>query len=241
MHNIKKIILIFIGFLIISGLAWAGNFGWDNLRGIGPAFKAPSDDISEIIKQNNTDFPLILPNGFSIDIFSENLPNVRVIKQDVLGNFWISQTKEGLVTLLENKDGKIIIFVPDKKFQKSLIFTKYLSKGHLWAKMLDRGISNNIKHCYTFKEWKTLFSKVGLKIDYHSNYGTEQLVKFWSIGLRPYSPFLIEMANNLNLKTRTKIKQKLIKDLVPLLKSYVDFEMSVMGKNNCFHLFVLKK
>jgi len=140
-----------------------------------------------------------------------------------------------------HEDGKIVIFVPDKKFQKSLIFNQYLSKGYLWAKMLDRGIFNNIKHCYSFKEWKATFSKVGLKIDYHSNYGTEQLVKFWSIGLRPYSPFLIEMANSLNLKTRTKIKQKLVKDLIPLLKSYLDFEMSEMGKNNCFHLFVLTK
>lgn len=138
-------------------------------------------------------------------------------------------------------DGKIIIFVPDKKFQKSLIFSNYLSQGHIWAKMLDRGISSNIKHCYTHKEWKTIFSKVGLKIDNHFNYGTEQLVKFWSIGLRPYSPFLIEMGNNLNLKIRTKIKKKLIRDLTPLLKSYVDFEMSQVGKNNCFHLFVLRK
>jgi len=138
-------------------------------------------------------------------------------------------------------DGKIIIFVPDKKFQKSLIFSDYLSQGHIWAKMLDRGISNNIQHCYSLKEWKSIFSKIGLKIDYHSNYGTEQLVKFWSIGLRPYSPFLIEMANTLNLKTRTKIKQKLIHDLTPLLKSYIDYELSSIGKNNCFHLFVLKK
>ena len=107
--------------------------------------------------------------------------------------------------------------------------------------MLDRGISNNIQHCYSLKKWKSIFSKVGLKIDFHSNYGTEQLVKFWSIGLRPYSPFLIEMSNNINLKTRTKIKQKLIKNLTPLLKSYIDYELASIGNNNCFHLFVLKK
>jgi trans-aconitate methyltransferase len=140
-----------------------------------------------------------------------------------------------------HKDGKIIIFVPDKKFKESLIFNQYFSKGDRWAKMLDRGISNNMKHCYSLKEWKSLFSKVGLKIDYHSNYGTEELVKFWSIGLRPYSPYLIEMSNNVNLKIRTKIKQKLINDLTPMLKSYVEYEMSSIGKNNCFHLFILKK
>lgn len=124
MYDIKKNILIFVGFFIISGLAWVGNFWWDNLRGIGPVLRAPSGNISEIIKQkeqNNTDFPLILPNGFSIDIFAENLSNARVIKQDILGNFWVSQTKEGLVTFLENKDGKII---------NSVSIFKNLNKPH---------------------------------------------------------------------------------------------------------------
>ena len=157
--------------------------------------------------------------------------------------YWMNDIKH---ILRESKricqdDGKIVIFVPDIKFKKSLIFNDYLSQGHTWAKMLDRGISENIQHCYSLKEWKSIFSKVGLKIDSHSNYGTEQLVKFWSIGLRPYSPFLIELSNNVNLKIRTKIKQKLIKDLTPLLRSYIDYEMSSIGKNNCFHLFVLKK
>lgn len=131
--------------------------------------------------------------------------------------------------------------MPDKNFQKSLIFNQYLSNKQNWAKMLDRGIYNNTKHCYSLKEWKCIFSKVELKIDYHSNYITKQLAKFWSIGLRPYSPYLIEMANNLNLKTRTKIKKRAIKDLTPLLKSYVNYELSKIGRNNCFHLFVLKK
>ena len=39
----------------------------------------------------------------------------------------------------------------------------------------------------------------------------------------------------------SKIKQKLVRDLTPLLKSYLDFELAKIGKNNCFHLFVLKK
>ena len=105
--------------------------------------------------------------------------------------------------------------------------------------IVNGGGKNNCQS--TLGKWKSIFSKVGLKIDFHSNYGTEQLVKFWSIGLRPYSPFLIEMSNNINLKTRTKIKQKLIKNLTPLLKSYIDYELASIGNNNCFHLFVLKK
>ena len=86
-----------------------------------------------------------------------------------------------------------------------------------------------------------IFTLFGLKIDKHENYATEQLVKFWSIGLRPYSPFLIEMANNLNTVTRTKIKKKIIKELSPLLDSYINYEIAKVGTKNCFHLFVLSQ
>ena len=138
--------------------------------------------------------------------------------------------------------GKIIIFLPDKKFKNSLILNQFFSKNDRWAQMLDRGISNNIQHCYTFSEWKKIFSNCNLKIKSHYNYGSEKLVKFWSIGLRPYSPYLIEMSNNLNLTTRTKIKRKLIRDLGPLIESYISHELNLIGNNNnCFHLFVLEK
>jgi SAM-dependent methyltransferase len=139
------------------------------------------------------------------------------------------------------QNGKIVIFVPDKKFKDSLIYNQFLKGGHTWAKILDRGIYNNIKHCYTLSKWKTIFSKVGLKIEHHSNYATENLTKIWSIGMRPYSPFIIEMANKLKLSDRTKIKEKVISEIFPILRSYLDFEMSKIGKNNCFHMFVLTK
>ena len=176
---------------------------------------------------------------------NEQLPIEKNAFKTVFSNtfYWLNDIRHILneAKRICHESGKIVIFVPDKKFQESLIFNQYFSKKQKWAKMLDRGISNNIKHCYSLNEWKNIFSEVGLRVSHHSNYGTEQLVKFWSVGLRPYSPFLIEMANNLNLKTRTKIKQKLVRDLTPLLKSYLDFELTKIGKNNCFHLFVLKK
>jgi len=59
--------------------------------------------------------------------------------------------------------------------------------------------------------------------------------------MRPYSPFIIEMANKLRLSDRTKIKKRVISEIFPILRSYLDFEMSRIGKNNCFHMFVLTK
>ena len=70
---------------------------------------------------------------------------------------------------------------------------------------------------------------------------TKDLTKIWSIGMRPYSPFIIEMANKLKLQDRTEIKKRVISELFPILRSYLDFEMNKVGKNNCFHMFVLSK
>lgn len=142
---------------------------------------------------------------------------------------------------LVSTNGKIVIFVPDKKFKDSLIYNQFIKDGYEWAKILDRGIFNNIKHCYTLQKWKSIFSKTGLKIEHHSNYATERLTKIWSIGMRPYSPFIIEMANKLTLDERTKIKKRVISEIFPILHSYLKYEESKVGKNNCFHMFVLTK
>lgn len=137
--------------------------------------------------------------------------------------------------------GKIIICVPDEKFKQSLIYTNYLKKNQTWAKMLDRGISSNIKHCYSEKKWEEIFSKFELKVENHVNYLSENLIKFWSIGLRPYSPYIIDMANKLKPEERLKIKKRIIKEITPLIQSYIEYELSLINKKNCFHAYVLTK
>ncbi|MEK7560903.1 MAG: PQQ-dependent sugar dehydrogenase [Patescibacteria group bacterium] len=56
---------------------------------------------------NATGFPLKIPAGFSIEIFAKNVPGARVMALDKFGNMWVSQTKEGLVSVLEITDGKV--------------------------------------------------------------------------------------------------------------------------------------
>lgn len=105
--NFKKIIFTAIGLVLLSGLVWVGIFWWNDLRGVGPAIRPPSENIADIIKnredvpaENATEFPLQLPDNFKIEIFAEDLPGARVIVQDSLGNFWVSQTKQGVISML---------------------------------------------------------------------------------------------------------------------------------------------
>jgi len=158
--------------------------------------------------------------------------------------YWIDNLES---LILESKrilvdKGNLILFLPDQRFKKNLIYNEFLVHGQQWAKILDREIYENIsKHCYTELKWRSIFKKTKLEVKNHYSYMSEKFVRLWSIGLRPYSPFLIEMANSLNTETRSKIKNRLVKELTPLLSSYVDFESSMTHGRNCFHLFELVK
>lgn len=57
---------------------------------------------------NTTGMPLTLPPDFSIEIFADDLPSARVIVQDGMGNFLVSQPQEGTVSLLYMKDGEVV-------------------------------------------------------------------------------------------------------------------------------------
>src|SRR3989338_3267911 len=111
----------FILIAILAAVAAGVVFYYKNLRGIWPAINPPPENITEIIKQNKTMYPLKLPKGFSISIFAQDLPGARVMAMDGIGNIWVSQTGEGKISLLEVKDGIVQ--------NKSEIF-KNLKKPH---------------------------------------------------------------------------------------------------------------
>jgi len=108
---------VFIGIatvFLISSVLGFGIMYWENIRGLGPAVLPATDNIGDIIEetppeaQNNTDFPLQLPPGFSISVFAKDLPGARVMAMDSFGNMWVSQTSEGNITLLEVQEGKVV-------------------------------------------------------------------------------------------------------------------------------------
>ena len=110
----KKVFFILSCILIGAGIIFGGIFYWKNLRGIGPVVFPPPDKIESKLPpaQNNTEFPLKLPDGFSISIFAKDLPGARVMKLDDSGNMWVSQTSQGKITRLMIRDGKVINQTP---------------------------------------------------------------------------------------------------------------------------------
>lgn len=176
---------------------------------------------------------------------NKKFPKFKIKYKTIFSNilYWLKDPSFTLSQISEILDdnGKIILFLPDKKFKNYLIYSEYLNNHQKWAKILDRGIHNNIQHCYSHKIWKQIFSNCNLKIEKHSTHLSKSFIKFWSIGLRPYSPYLIEMANKISLSEKTKIKKRLITELYPLFRSYIEYELNSKTNSNCFHMYVLKK
>lgn len=86
----------------MAAILWAAYFAWNNLRGIAPAIRPPSEDISRVI--NTTDMPLELARGFGISIYAENLGRPRVLQLDPDGNLVASLLSENKVVALPDRD-----------------------------------------------------------------------------------------------------------------------------------------
>jgi glucose/arabinose dehydrogenase len=105
----KKRISIFLLLCGVAALAWLAVFSWNNLRGIGPAVRRPSRDISRFIEHvqggtNTADIPLRLPPKFSISLFAQGLGGPRVMVMDPSGTMLVSIPSQGRVVALPDED-----------------------------------------------------------------------------------------------------------------------------------------
>jgi glucose/arabinose dehydrogenase len=128
----KKALFIVLVLLGIAATIWLSIFYWKNLRGIGPALKAPEQDIAQLIEQagaasGEAAMPLALPPGFSISIFAKGLEKPRVMALDPAVNLLVSIPSQGRVVALPDQDGdgkadKIVTVIDGLKRPHGLAF-----------------------------------------------------------------------------------------------------------------------
>jgi glucose/arabinose dehydrogenase len=108
----KKSLFAILALFIASALIWFAVSSWKVLRGIGPAFRSPSQDIAQLIERakdgtDRAELPLALPPGFSLSVFAQGLGGPRVMALDPEGNLLVSIPSQGRVVALpdQNRDG----------------------------------------------------------------------------------------------------------------------------------------
>src|SRR5256885_579030 len=97
----KKIVSIIIILLIIVG----GAFVW-HFRGAWQAFGPKSGDIAKDITNEGDAGPLHVPAGFQVSLLAQ-VPGARAMVKDSFGNFWVSQTSEGVISEIDVKSSTI--------------------------------------------------------------------------------------------------------------------------------------
>ncbi|MBU2612831.1 PQQ-dependent sugar dehydrogenase [Patescibacteria group bacterium] len=103
MTTLKRTLLIVVGIVIAGGFWFGWSFYRQHLTGIGPAILPSSGDIADLIDRNET--PLVVPQGFSLDIFATDLGGPRVLVEDPNGVLIASVPSRGQIVALPDRDG----------------------------------------------------------------------------------------------------------------------------------------
>jgi SAM-dependent methyltransferase len=157
--------------------------------------------------------------------------------------YWLEDYPATLreIARVMRQDGQCILQVPSENFRDfsfyQRLFVKTKDPRWAWLKLLDRGRSDNIKNCRSQAEWTKDFEAAGLKVANCTAYLPKLVLEVWDIGLRPISPMLIEMANELTPEKRAEIKAKWVANLLPMLAPLCDHK----EPENGFFLFQLRR
>ena len=144
--------------------------------------------------------------------------------------------------------GKVVILVPSDKLSDYSFFNKYyLEQGKPEAmkflELLDFGrLSNNIKISKSGTGWEEVFSQCGLDVAVRRNYISGALARVWDIGLRPFSPFMIQMANKLSPEDRAAVKRRWVEETYEIFSGFLNIQPELESQESpAFFLYVLNK
>lgn len=162
--------------------------------------------------------------------------------------YWLDDFPTTLTEMRRALDdhGQVVLHVPNDSLRDYSFYQQlHVRTGDprwQWLHLIDRGRSDNIRQCRSYADWRDVFARAGFRVAHHRQYLSKLLLQAWDIGLRPISPFLIEMANALAPEHRKDIKARWIDEMMPLLRPFCALSTpDDQDHPPGFHLFVLEK
>lgn len=164
--------------------------------------------------------------------------------------YWLSDPEKIIIEFkrILKPDGKIILFLPDKKFAECSIYNNLYVKTQnpdwKWLEHIDRGrkdhVFRNSKNFEkNFEDWEQIFINAELKIIEHKLSMSPDFTRIWDIGFRPLAPVLNNMVSKLNNADRLEIKEQWIDLFLKFAEPILNIESKATG--GTFHYFILTK
>lgn len=144
--------------------------------------------------------------------------------------------------------GQIVVYLPSENIANYSFYSKYYldsSKPKMmeFLKILDMGrLENNVKISRSAAGWEDIFKKVGLTVTRRRNHISGAMVRLWDIGLRPFSPFMIQMANQLSPEQRADAKTRWVEETYDLFEGFLNIQPDLEAREpTAFFMYVLEK
>jgi SAM-dependent methyltransferase len=100
----------------------------------------------------------------------------------------------------------------------------------MWT-LLNRGRADTLMWTMSVDAFmRDVAGPAGFQLERQESYLSRQTMKVWDIGLRPVSPYLIDMANSLAPERRLEIKHEWCSGLRPILQELVEEELRDAGE-----------
>jgi hypothetical protein len=111
----------------------------------------------------------------------------------------------------------------------------------MWT-LINRGRADLGMWSMDEQPFARMIEKVGrFVIEDCRSYLSRQTLTVHDIGLRPFSPYLIRMANRLPADERLEIKREWCEGLRPLLTELVEEELEAGKRDGGFNFYVLRR
>lgn len=158
--------------------------------------------------------------------------NILYWLRDPISTFkWIS---DGL-----KPGAKLVTLIPNSRYKE--YSRSFKQENKLWT-MLNKGRADQVLWSIDPDEFqKMIKDETELSIEEHSLYCSRQTLSIVDIGLRPFSPYMIKMANSLSPADRFEIKKEWCDELLPLAQELCIEELQRGPKEGGFSFYLLRK
>lgn len=216
-----------IGDHILKKPAYQFTCGLDHKRNL--LEQAKKLDFYQKLILHDANEPLPFPDKSFKTVFSNIL-------------YWLRSPEEtlGEISRILLIGGRTFLCVPNTNFFEFCESYCWQKKRSKLLKIINRGRSESILWLTSYDDFLKLAEMKGFSVVRHQFYLSELTLKIWDFGLRPFSPYLINMTNKLPSNERYDVKKQWIEGVYPLLQEMYLSDKRWQGEAG-FHFFELEK
>ncbi len=168
-----------------------------------------------------------------------NISGIQTVWSNIL--YWLDDPIKVLTGLNDKlpSGSKLVVVFPNNDFLQYC--RSYERNSKLWT-LLNRGRRDTLMWTLDMKEFESALKReTDFEIERATRYLSERTLQIWDVGLRPLSPYLVKMANNLTPELRLEIKHEWCEGMRPFALELLEHELAHGEREGGYNFVVMRK